>query len=162
VQTSETGLTLIKRSEGLCLSAYRDVAGHLTIGWGHLVGPEDEVGLAVAPITEAEAEVLLARDVARAEAAVNQLVTWPLTQGQFDALVDFTFNLGAGVLLGSTLRRLVNAGDLVGARDQFAGWCHAHVNGRLVQVAGLVARRAAEVALWDGPDTDPSGSSARA
>lgn len=140
---SEAGLALIKRSEGLRLTAYRDVAGLLTIGYGHKI-----VGSAAFDngITEATADAILANDVQAAEGAVTRLVKVPLTQGQFDALVDFTFNLGAGRLADSTLLVDLNAGRYDAAALQLLLWDHA--GGELNP--GLEARREAEHALWAG------------
>src|SRR5271165_5063255 len=96
---SEAGLELTKRFEGLRLKAYQDDGGVWTIGYGH-------TGKDVKPrmtITEAKADDLLRSDVHTAVDAVSRLVTVPLTQGQFDALVDFVFNLGPTKFAGSTL-----------------------------------------------------------
>jgi len=83
-------------------------------------------------------------DVRRAEQAVERLAKVGLTQGQFDALTDFCFNLGAGRLASSTLLKALNRGQFEEARQQFLLWDQAHgeVN------AGLRARREAEFALW--------------
>lgn len=81
-----------------------------------------------------------------AENCVGRLITAELTQGQFDALVDFTYNLGAGALQGSTLRKLVNAGDMDGAAGEFGKWVHA---GGAV-LPGLVTRRAEDAELFTG------------
>ena len=142
---SSLGLALTKRFEGLRLKAYRDGAGVLTIGYGH-TGPDVYEGQIV---TELEAEQLLARDLASAIACVNAAVKFgvKLTQGQFDALVDFAFNCGRGNLLSSTLLRMVNAGELAAAAAQFGLWIHA---GGAVE-PGLVTRRAAEAALFSQP-----------
>ena len=137
---SKTGEELTKRFEGLKLSAYRDSVGVLTIGYGH-TGPDVFEGQT---ITEEEADALLVQDTQDAVAAVNRLVTAALTQGQFDALVDFVFNLGAGRLEGSTLLELLNEGDYEGAAAQFERWSHA--GGKVL--AGLLRRRQAEADLF--------------
>jgi lysozyme len=137
---SEAGLALTKRFEGLRLSAYCDGAGILTIGYGH-TGPDVREGQA---ITEAQAEAFLLKDLADAIACVNAVVTVALTQGQFDALVDFTYNVGHRSLLNSTLLRYVNGGNFAGSVAQFGMWVHA--GGEIER--GLVARRAAEAALF--------------
>jgi lysozyme len=141
MEISSKGLALIESFEGLRLTAYRDSVGVWTIGYGHTanVRPDER-------ITEAEAEAFLRRDAEGAEQAVSQLVAVPLTQGQFDALVDFVFNLGRAALAGSTLLRLLNDGDHAGAAAEFPKWCHA---GGAV-LPGLVARRAKERALFEG------------
>ena len=136
---SQNGLDLIKGFEGLRLSAYQDSAGVWTIGYGHTgnVKPGDR-------ITQAQAEDLLQKDTAWAQQAVRDQVKVPLTQGQFDALTSFTFNLGAGALAKSTLLNKLNAGDYAGAQAEFGKWVHA--GGQVLQ--GLVRRRAAEAELF--------------
>ena len=112
---SDAGFALTKLFEGLRLTAYTDQGGVWTIGYGH-TGPGVQAGLV---ITEAQADIFLQADVARAVTAVNLLVTIAITQGQFDALVDFAFNLGSSSLAHSTLLKQVNAGDFAGAGQSF-------------------------------------------
>lgn len=137
---SDQGLALTEQFEGLRLTAYQDSVGVWTIGYGH-TGPDVQPGLT---ITQEQASALLLQDVAGAVAAVNRLVTVPLTQNQFDALVDFTFNVGQGNLASSTLLRELNAGNTAGAAAQFLVWVYAGG----VQLPGLVTRRQAEAALF--------------
>ena len=137
---SKDGLALTQGFEGLRLTAYQDVAGIWTIGYGH-TGPDVTPGLR---ISEIEAEAILLADLADAIRCVNQAVTVDLTQCQFDALVDFCFNAGRGSFLNSTLLRKLNLGDMAGAAAQFGLWVHA--GGRVV--AGLVRRRKAEAELF--------------
>jgi lysozyme len=87
----------------------------------------------------------LVQDVAEAQRQVSRLVKVALTQGQFDALVDFCFNLGAGRLAGSTLLKELNAGRYEDAGRQLLAWDHA--GGQMN--AGLEARRQAELRLWN-------------
>ena len=141
MRTSENGLALIRQFEGLRLSAYLCPAGIPTIGYGSTAGVQ--MGQA---ITAARAEELLREDVRQFEAAVSRLVKVPLTQGQYDALTSFAFNLGAKSLEQSTLLRLLNAGDYSGAAAQFDRWVYA--SGK--KLPGLVKRRAAERALFEG------------
>jgi lysozyme len=148
---SNTGLALTRGFEGLRLEAYQDSAGVWTIGYGH-TGPEVRTGLR---ITESEAVGLLREDIASAVRCVRAAVKVPISQGQFDALVDFCFNAGCGSLLGSTLLHLVNRGEFASAAGQFGLWVHA--GGEVIP--GLVRRRAAEAALFSGqsnphPSTD--------
>lgn len=145
MQLSEAGLELLKRSEGLRLQPYKDVAGIPTIGYGHRIVPPAtyEHG-----ITELMAETILADDVRTAETAVERLVKVPLTQGQFDALVDFTFNLGSGRLASSTLLKLLNQSRYDDAAEQLLRWDIAGGE----ENAGLKARREAEFALWKGTE----------
>lgn len=138
---SAAGYALTRHFEGLRLAAYRDLAGVWTVGYGH-TGPDVVEGMT---ITEAEAELLLGHDVAVAAACVEAAVAVDLTQGQFDALVDFVFNLGCGALRGSTLLRRVNAGEFALAAAEFSRWTHA---GGAV-VPGLLARRLAERELFE-------------
>lgn len=140
MKTGKKGLGLIKSFEGLKLTAYLCPANVWTIGYGstHGVREGDRLG------SEAEAEELLARDLGQYEDAVNKYVTVDLTQEQFDALVSFTYNLGAGAFKGSTLLRFVNQKDFVGAADQFLRWNKA--GGRVL--AGLTRRRVAERELF--------------
>lgn len=141
---SETGLALIRQFEGFSAKAYPDPAHGWkvpTIGYGTTAGVK--MG---DTITKDRAEELLREDVRRFEAQVLRLVKVPLTQGQHDALVSFVYNLGAGNLSNSTLLRLLNAGDYAGAAAQFDRWVYA--SGK--KLAGLVKRRAAERALFEG------------
>ena len=95
MKLSAAGRAVDEKSEGFRSRAYRDIAGLATIGYGHKIRPNE----AFPPeITEQKAEALLQGDVSEAEQAVIRLVKVPLTQGQFDALVDFAFNLGAARL----------------------------------------------------------------
>jgi len=141
VELSAAGLELIKRSEGFVGRTYNDLAGFSTVGYGHKIVPPESFPSGV---TEPQAEAILAKDVKKAESAIAQLVKVPLTQGQFDALVDFCFNLGADRLAGSTLLAELNAGRYAAAGRQLLLWDHA--GGKVVP--GLKARREAELALW--------------
>jgi lysozyme len=76
----------------------------------------------------------------------------PLTQNQFDALVDFAYNAGAANLRSSTLLRLLNSGDYAGASGQFIRWNKATSNGQLIVLPGLTRRRTAEAQLFNTPD----------
>jgi lysozyme len=143
MQLSAEGLELIKASEGFRDHVYRDVAGFPTIGYGHLLKPNESFPDGIA---ESQAASILASDVQQAEQAVSRLVKVALTQGQFDALVDFCFNLGAGRLAGSTLLRELNTGHHDTAARQLLSWDHAAG----VVNAGLKARREAELKLWMG------------
>jgi len=140
---SAQGLELLKKSEGFRARVYRDVAGFITIGYGHRVLPGEAFPDGV---TIEGAEKILAIDIAIAQVSVERLVRVPLTQGQFDALVDFVFNLGASRLAGSTLLRYLNAGKYDEAALQLLKWDHAGS----VELAGLKIRREAEYQLWTG------------
>jgi lysozyme len=135
------GLLLTEGFEGVELTAYPDVGGVWTIGYGH-TGPNVHKGLT---ITQAQAEQFLLQDVKRAADAVNTYVTVAISQDEFDALTDFTFNAGTGALEGSTLLKDLNAGNFAGAAAQFDAWDHA--GGKVV--AGLLRRREAEEKLFE-------------
>lgn len=123
------------------MEAYRCPAGVWTIGFGH-TGPDVVEGKR---ITLQEAEELLRGDLVEVERRVQQLVTAPLTQGQFDALVSFAYNVGLGALERSTLLRKLNAEDYRGAAAQFAVWTKS--TGR--ELPGLVRRRREERAMFE-------------
>lgn len=143
---TQDGLDLIKRFEGFSPTVYICPAGYPTIGYGHLVR-EHELDRYEQGITEQEAEDLLRRDVQVAERAVLRLIDVPLTDGQYDALVSFTFNLGAGALQRSTLRRKVNREEHADVPTQFRRWVWA--GGK--RLRGLIKRRAAESGMYLRP-----------
>ncbi|MEW5290308.1 lysozyme [Erwinia papayae] len=135
MQISNAGIALIKRFEGLELKAYKDAVGIPTIGYGHTHNVKmGDV------ITGTQADAFLREDLQVAELTVNTNVTVKLSQGKFDALVSFVFNLGAGNFVKSTLLKKLNDGDYAGAADEFPRW----VNAGGKPLAGLVKRRAAE------------------
>lgn len=134
------GLALTEGFEGVRLIAYLDVGGIWTIGYGHTGGDVCK-GLV---ITDSQAEALLVSDVAAAVACVNHAVRFDITQYEFDALVDFTFNAGRGNFLRSTLLTNLNAGKTEAAAAQFGLW----VNAGGKPVSGLVRRRDAEERMF--------------
>lgn len=139
MKTSNNGIELIKRHEGLRLSAYYDVAGAPTIGYGHTKGVK--IGQ---NITKEQAETFLREDLSTAEKEVN-MHKLPLNQNQFDALVSFVYNLGSGNFRSSTLLRLikenVNDPDI---EKQFKRWIYA--SGKPYK--GLINRRNDEAKLY--------------
>lgn len=139
MKTSPRGLEFIKAEEGCVLHVYQDPAGYSTIGVGHLLKGEK-----FGEITAEEALQLLAHDMEVAENAINQLVTVPLSQNQFDALASFIFNVGTGAFQKSTLLRLLNQGQYEAVPGQLAQWRKA--GGRVLP--GLVQRRQREGELW--------------
>lgn len=140
----QTAVALARTFEGLRLSPYLCPAGVPSIGYG-TTRYEDgtAVTLTDPPITRERALALLQRDVERALAAALRLCPGIDTAGRAAALADFTYNLGAGRLAGSTLRRCVNAQDWPGVAIQLRRWVYG--GGR--RLAGLAARREAEAAL---------------
>lgn len=144
MQISAAGLALLKQSEGFRGKVYLDINGLPTIGYGHrLLHPESFPN----GITEAKAAGILVNDLREAEQAVSRLVRVPLAQGQFDALVDFCFNLGQGRLAASTLLTDLNAGRYAAAAEQLLLWDHAGSQ----ESTALRARREAEFHLWHSP-----------
>ena len=100
------------------------------------------------PITESAAMELLYATLTQYEDAVTDMVTVPLTQGQFDALVDLAYNIGRTALRNSTLMKLLNEGDYAGAGEQISRWTHGGGH----TLPGLVIRRAEDLALWNSSD----------
>ena len=144
MRISDKGISLIKQFEGLRLTAYQDSVGVWTIGygWTHPVdGKSIRPGMA---IKEETAERLLRTGLVGYESDVSKLVKVKLTQGQFDALVSFAYNLGARALSTSTLLQKLNAGDYAGAAAEFPHWNKA--GGKVLP--GLTRRREAECALF--------------
>lgn len=138
--TSLDGLEAIKRHEAFSPTPYADQAGHPTIGYGHKLKP----GESFTAITEGAALELLAADVRVAEDAVNSVVSVPLAQAQFDALVSFAFNVGAAAFRDSTLVKRLNAGEYAAVPSELARWKYVTQGGVKVVSDGLVARRVAE------------------
>lgn len=144
MQTSEKGIALIKQFEGCKLTAYQDSVGVWTIGYGWTQPVDGKPIRAGMTIKQETAERLLKTGLVSYESDVSRLVKVGLTQGQFDALVSFTYNLGARSLSTSTLLRKLNAGDCAGAADEFLRWNKA--GGKVLN--GLTRRREAERALF--------------
>lgn len=148
---SGEGLALIKRFEGFSAKPYLCPGGHWTIGYGHVLKSLSQTETSLS-MTQSEAGSLLLQDVVTAEKAVRRLLPVPLTQGQFDALVSFTYNLGAGALQRSTLRQKILRREHQQAVQEFQKWVFA--GGR--KVPGLVKRRAAEAFLYQNAENDIS------
>lgn len=142
---TEEGLNLIKRFEGFSPNIYICPAGYPTIGYGHVVLTQEREQFA-AGITPVQATELLRKDVRIAERAVLRLISVPLTDVQFDALVSFTFNLGAGALQRSTLRRKVNRGEHETVPAELLKW--VWVAGK--RLPGLLSRRRLEGQRYSG------------
>lgn len=115
---SQKGLDFIKDVEGVRLMAYQDVKGIWTIGVGH-TGPEVVKGLVWTTEKVLDA---LQEDVQECVICINSKVTYPISQNQFDALCSFIFNVGVGAFTRSTMLKMINAGNLAGAIQQFDRW----------------------------------------
>ena len=152
---SPHGRKLLEEWEGVRLKAYKDSAGLLTIGVGHLLtkselssGKININGESVKygnGLTAEQADELLEQDVKTAETTVNNNVKVELNQHQFDALVSFTFNVGGGAFKGSTLLKKLNNGQYDQVPAQLMRWDKA--GGKVVP--GLKKRRESEVKLWN-------------
>jgi lysozyme len=153
MQISARGLKLIADFEGLRFNAYPDPGtGNepWTIGYGTTVYPNGDKVKKGDVISPEQALEYLRHDSKKFSDAVNRAVRVPLNQNQFDALVSFTYNLGAGALGRSTLLTKINSHDYRGAADEFGKWIYA--GGRIL--AGLVRRRNAERDLFLAPVTE--------
>ena len=142
---NERGIEMVKSFEGISTKPYLCPASVWTVGYGATVGSDGRpIDPDMEPISEAEAEALLVRDLESSEGWVSRLIKTALTENQYSALTSFTFNVGAGALQRSTLRMKLNRSEYQGAADEFPKWRIA--GGRIL--AGLVRRRVAERALF--------------
>lgn len=145
MKASKDAIEALKVHEGFRARMYFDQAGLPTIGYGTLIDTPEEQYLRTATITEAQAEDLLRRDLAKFEQVVNDTITVPLTQNQFDALLLFVYNVGPGGFRNGSLPRLIN-----GKADPLAisaKWREYRMAGGQVS-NGLVKRRREELNLY--------------
>lgn len=155
-QLSDSGVDFIAQFEGFVDHPYNDPSNYATIGYGHL--------LHLSPVTSSDwkrwghistvqGKKLLKQDAFEAERTIRENVKVPLNQNEFDALVSFIFNVGAGAFKTSTLLRRLNAGDRKGAANEFLKWNKSA--GRVL--AGLTRRREDERKLFlkKSKDSDP-------
>ena len=143
MKTSAEGLSLIKKFEGCELEAYQCSAGVWTIGYGHTKGVEagDE-------ISKEQAEEMLVEELHEYESYVNDFVTAPLSQNQYDAMVSWVYNLGPANLKASTMLKVLNAGEYEEVPAQMKRWNKA--GGKVLE--GLIRRREAESLLFLGKE----------
>jgi lysozyme len=143
MKVDAAGRAFLTAQEGERLTSYQDSGGKWTIGVGHLMQRGAGPGV---HITREQSQALLSADLARFEAAVSRLLTRPINQHQFNALVSFAYNLGAGNLAKSSLLRLVNNGsaDVAAIKVAFSIW--QNVGGK--PNAAIKARRLREAALY--------------
>jgi len=141
MNTSQNGIDLIKHFEGCELEAYKCPAGVWTIGYGHIKGvQEGDV------ITEQQAHDMLVEELDEYENYINTLVTVPLNQNQYDALVSWVYNLGSSNLNSSTLLKVLNTGNYAEVPEQIMRWNKA--GGKVLE--GLTRRRQEEANLFSG------------
>ncbi len=139
MQTSENGINLIKKFEGLKTKAYKCPAGIWTIGYGHTAGVKS-----TATCTIEQATNYLKQDVKTAENAIKKYVKVELNQNQFDALVSFIYNVGSVAFRKSTMLKFINNSHFPLAAGQFDLWIYSKGE----KLEGLVTRRKAEKELF--------------
>jgi lysozyme len=157
VKVSKEAIEGIKKDEGVRTKPYRCPALLWTVGVGHVIDPnhirvklDERKNIPLPPewdrvLSMAEVDAILAADLATFERGVLRLCPGGLTQGRFDALVSFSFNVGLGNLQRSTIRMKHNRGDFEGAAEGFMAWTKA--GGK--ELPGLVKRRKHERALYE-------------
>ena len=156
MKVSDSAKSVIAHHEGVRLKPYRCPAKLWTIGVGHVIYPEqaklsmeDRIKYPIRPednriFTMDEVNAILAADLQRFERGVLRYCPSGITQGRFDALVSFAFNVGLGTLQRSTLRQKHNRGDFDGAADEFLKYCLG--GGKVLK--GLLNRRKDERAIY--------------
>ena len=145
-EITQAGLDLIAKDEGLRLTAYMDIAGIWSIGYGHTPAQSGET------ITQGQALALLRQDVGSAATAVDGAThDVPTTDNEFSAMVSLAFNIGNGAFRRSTVLAKHRGGDHYGAAEAFLMWDKAHVDGSLVVVPGLLRRRSEERSMYLEP-----------
>ena len=157
MNVSQKCIQQIKQDEGVRSKPYQCPALLWTVGVGHVIDPTharvpmaNRKELPIPPgwdrvLSAEEIDDILRKDLARFESGVLRLIKVPMTQGQFDALVSFSFNVGLGNLQNSTLRMKLNRGDYEGAAEQFLVWTKA--GGKVLK--GLVIRRTHEKEMFE-------------
>jgi GH24 family phage-related lysozyme (muramidase) len=153
---SPEGIEMIKFFEGFRANAYIDAVGVPTIGYGttQINGKPVQMGTS---ISEQEATKLMAQDLGQFENTVNRAVKVAINNNQFSAMVSFTYNVGSGAFTDSTLLKKLNQGDYSGAANEFGRWVHG--DGKVLP--GLVTRRAAEKAMFEGGDWRAAANAAK-
>lgn len=147
MKASILAVNLLKEVEGWRDKPYRDSGGKCTIGYGHLI---KEGEYCPDRITVDQGEKYLRDDITEAERTVNSTVKVPLTQHQFDALVSFTFNIGAGAWAVSDTLKILNNGEHHRMPARMLMWVKVTKNGVKVVEEGLINRRLKEADLWRG------------
>jgi GH24 family phage-related lysozyme (muramidase) len=160
---SDAGFEFVKGWEGFVPKLYNDPVGHCTVGYGTLVHKgncdgRDSERPYLSGVTKEEATRLLTSELAEKQAAVRGAIKVPLNQNQYDALVSFAYNVGASALQKSTLLKLLNQGKYDAVPGELKKWTKARKNGQLIDLPGLVERRAGEAALFQKPTAAASQS----
>ncbi len=139
------GLSQLQEHEGRVNQTYIDPVGIPTVCYGH-TGRFAKRGAAY---TNSECQTILTEDLQSHDKAMHKCIRVPLTRGQHDALLSFTFNVGPTKACRSTMFRKLNAGDYSGASREFNKWTYGNVRGRMVRLPGLVRRRADETRMFN-------------
>lgn len=140
MKTSSNGINLIKTYEGFSPIPYFCPAGIKTIGYGHVIKPDEQY----TNITRVEANRLLKKDILICEASLMRNINIVLNQNQFDALISFIFNLGSSAFQRSTLRQKINYGMWDEIPHEWMRWVYS----KGVALNGLVKRRNHELQLF--------------
>jgi lysozyme len=141
MKTSQKGLDLIKKFEGFSDKEYICPAGKVTIGYGHVILPNEDFQQ---PMTKKEAEILLKKDLEPRESALNKFLKVKINQNQFDALMSLIYNIGIANFKQSTLLKFINDRLFDKVPDQFRRWKYINK----VVSKGLLKRREEEIKLW--------------
>jgi len=146
IRIPEQAIALIKKWEGFSPRPYKCPGGHLTIGYGHLIRPNETFP---AEITEEQAEEILMADILRVIISIRRLlkpeVFYILNDNQLSALISFVFNVGSAAFQRSTLRQKLNRFEFADAADEFPRWVYS--GGK--RLRGLVLRRLEERRLFN-------------
>lgn len=145
MEFSPNGIDFLKKLEQFKMYPYRDSAGRWTIGYGTLIGQAPDGTFTIPKISEPDAAKLLLEHANYMVSFLTKLVAVPLTQDQFDALVVFVYNIGPTEFSHSTMLKLLNQKDYVGASKQFSRWIYS--GGQIVD--GLINRRKMEETLFN-------------
>ncbi len=141
MKTSEQGINLIKKFEGLRIASYLCPGRYETIGYGHLILKNEDYK----SISSQQAEQLLIKDLDKFEKTVNNNIKVAVTQQQFDALISFTYNVGSGAFQRSTLRQKINYfASMEEIAQEFLRW--VRIKGKIS--IGLYRRRLSEAQLY--------------
>ena len=142
----------LKKSEGFEEKPYNDSAGHCTIGYGHLLHKgacaDEDFEKYKEGWTEDHANKVFDEDIAKHEEDVKKHVNVELTQGQYDALVHFAYNIGGDEFQNSTLLKKLNAGDYDSVPEEMRRWINITVNGKKQVSEGLKKRREREIEMF--------------
>lgn len=157
MRASDALITYLKRREAFAEKPYRDSAGRLTVGYGHVLTAGERAMRTLVMVDMAHADALLRQDVSTRAlwlAAVNSNLAQPLNQQQFDACLSLAFNIGLTAFENSTLLKMLRAGNFAGAANQFERWIYATdpKTGKKIALRGLVSRRRGDRAIFERGD----------